>query len=189
MSQYERVLCILNLIRQWGNTTAFQENQELWHQLMSLLRKYDEDKYMYWIYNFHTGWPMESKPPQLWNFVRCYKNMKLFIVQKYKLLIDLELKLPGSHLNFILRESDKTHVLLFFKKWRIQMNHCMPTHLQPHKGCSGCKDLLKGHCLQTAGLWKKSPLLLQVLAFSVRCRHQKALRPTLQDKRHINSRI
>lgn len=31
MSQYERVLSILNLVRLWGNTRTFQENPEWWH--------------------------------------------------------------------------------------------------------------------------------------------------------------
>lgn len=106
------------------------------------------------------------------------------MIQNHKLFIALELNLPGSHLNLVLSESDKTHVLLFFMKRGIQRKRCMPTHLQQRKGCSDCKDLLEDDCL-----WKKSPLLSEAPSFSARRKQQKALGPTLQDERNIKSRI
>lgn len=141
------------------------------------------------MYCFHTGRAMKSESH---NCETLCDTTKIFSYLQYSLelfFISLELNFPGSHLNLVLSESDKTGVLLFFKKWRIQMNCCMPTHLQQKKGCSNCKDLLEDHCLLRAGLWKRSPLLLEVLSFSARGRQQEALRPTLQDERNIESKF
>jgi len=128
------------------------------------------------------------------NAVRAPMIVKLCVIlQKYLVVYDTEPQTIHQFGTEPHRFSPELHL-----EWIRQNLHprflqdTKDTNESPHascllqrKGCSDCKDQLNDHSLQTAGLWKTSPLLSEVLSLPAGRKLLKALGLPWQDRRNV----